>query len=464
MILLATSRGERARGMVKHILFFLLIVWLSAPGAFAQQSAAGATQTAAGGIVELRVDDIIHPVMLEYVNRGFEEAARSKAALILITMDTPGGLDSSMRGIIQLILYSPVPVAVYVYPSGSHAASAGFFILLAADVAAMAPGTNTGAASPVFVIGGQTVQIDEVMRRKVTNDAAAYLRSFVEKRGRNYQLAETAVTEAKAFTGKEALEGHLIDLIAATPEELVAQLNGRMIARFDGSKVTLDLKNALHTRIGMTGRQRFLSRILRPDIFFVLLILGVLGLYAEFSHPGLIVPGVVGGISLVLALFAMQLLPINFAGVLLILLALALFILEAKYTSHGVLGLGGAVAMVLGALMLIRSPITGMGVSLSMALGVTLPFALITIFLMRLVLRSLRWRHAAGVEQMLGEIGEVTQAIDGRGMVFVSGELWRAVAKEKIPRGSRVRVTKVEGLTVHVEPVEGTEQPATQNP
>jgi membrane-bound serine protease (ClpP class) len=204
----------------------------------------------------------------------------------------------------------------------------------------------------------------------------------------------------------------------------------------------------------MTGRQRFLSRILRPDVFFILLIVGVLGLYAEFTHPGMIVPGVVGGISLVLALFAMQLLPVNVTGVLLILLALVLFILEAKFTSHGALGLGGAVAMVLGALMLIRSPLTGLGVSLGAALGVTLPFALITVFLMQLVIRSRRWRPATGIEQMLGEVGEVTEAIDGRGAVFIHGEIWRAVAREKIPRGVRVRVVKVYGLTVHVEPAE----------
>jgi len=404
-------------------------------------------------VVEVAIDDIIHPVMLEHVGGALDDAKSMGAAAVLVTVNTPGGLDSSMRAIIQRILESPVPVVVYVYPSGSHAASAGFFVLLSADVAAMAPGTSTGAASPVFVIGGQTVDIDETMRKKVTNDAAAYLRSFAEKRGRNVPLAETAVTEAKAFTAGEALEGRMIDVIAANPDELLAQLDGRTISRFDGSKVTLHTAQARRQLVEMTGRQRFLTRILRPDVFFVLLILGALGLYTEFTHPGLIVPGVVGGISMVLALFAMNLLPVNATGVLLIVLAIALFILEAKYTSHGVLGIGGAVAMVLGALMLIRSPMTGMGVSLWVALGVTLPFALITIFLMRLVLRSFRWKFSTGTEQMVGEIGEVTESIDGRGMVFVCGELWRAQAQDKIPKGARVRVVRVEGLTVHVEPV-----------
>lgn len=409
-------------------------------------------------VVELQISEIIHPVVTEYVGRGLEEAVRLRAEAVLITLDTPGGLDSSMRDLIQRILDSPVPVIVYVYPSGSHAASAGFFLLLAADVAAMAPGTNTGAASPVFVVGGQTVNIDDTMRKKVTNDAAAYLRSFVEKRGRNYGLAEKAVTESKAFTAKEALDGKMIDLVAASPADVLAQLHGRTITRFNGSPVKLDLAGAARTRFEMTGRQRFLARILRPDVFFVLLIVGVLGLYTEFTHPGLIFPGVVGGIALVLALFAMHLLPVNATGVLLMILAFGLFLLEAKYTSHGVLGLGGAVAMVLGALMLIRSPMTGMRVSLWAALGVTLPFALITIFLMRLVLKSFRWKFAAGVEKMIGEVGEVTQAIDGQGMVFVAGELWRAAARAPIAKGTRVRVVRVDGLTVLVEPA-GEAQP-----
>jgi len=432
----------------------------------AQAGQAGAPQLAPPRVVELRIDDVIHPVTVEYVNRGFDEAARSNASVILITLNTPGGLDTAMRDLIQRIIRSPIPVVIYVAPSGSRAASAGFFILLSADVAAMAPGTDTGAASPVFVIGGRSIDIDETMRRKATNEAAAYLRSIVGKRGRNVEAAEKAVTEAKAFTDKEALEAKLIDLVAATPEELLAQLHGRTITRFDGSTVTLELRSPVRTVVEMTGRQRFLSRILRPDVFFVLLILGVLGLYTEFTHPGLIVPGVVGGISLVLALFAMHLLPVNAAGVLLILLALGLFMLEAKFTSHGVLGLGGAVAMVLGALMLIRSPLTGMGVSLSAALGVTLPFALITVFLMRLVLRSFKWKFSTGVEQMIGALGEATEAIElhgpdglGRGMVFVHGELWRAVSRQKIPRGARVRIVKVDGLTLHVELTEEPPRP-----
>lgn len=419
------------------------------------------TGGAAARVIELRIGDEIEPIMAEYINGGIDEAARSKASLVLITVDTPGGLGTSMREIIQHIIDSPVPVVVYVAPAGSRGASAGFFILLAADVAAMAPGTHTGAASPLLAIGGMPLNVDESLRRKILNDATAYLRSFAGKRGRNVSLAESAVTEGKAFTEKEALDGKLVDLIAKSPEELLAQLDGRSISRFDGSVAKLELRNAQRAALEMSARQKFLSRIVQPDVFFILLIVGVLGLYAEFTHPGMVAPGVIGGISLLLALYAMHILPVNFAGLLLIVLALALFILEAKFTSHGVLGIGGVVAMLLGALMLIRSPLTAAGVSLGVALGVTLPFAVLTIVLMRLVLRSRGWKQATGAEQLVGAQGEVTEAFEaagpgdaGRGMVLVHGELWRAVAREKIGKSVRVRVVRVDGLTLHVEPVE----------
>jgi membrane-bound serine protease (ClpP class) len=421
----------------------------------------GASNERRASVVELRLDGEVEPIMAEYINGGIDQAARSGASLVLIIVDTPGGLGISMRDIIQRIIDSPVPVAVYVAPAGARAASAGFFILLAADVAAMAPGTHTGAASPLLAIGGMPLNVDETIRRKILNDATAYLRSYASKRGRNVPLAETAVTEGKAFTEKESLDGKLIDLLAKTPEDLFAQLDGRTITHFDGTKVKLELRNPTRTAIEMTARQKFLARIVQPDVFFILLIVGVLGLYAEFTHPGLVAPGVIGGIALVLALFGMHILPINFTGLLLIVLALALFILEAKFSSHGVLGIGGVVAMLLGALLLIRSPLTGAGVSLGVALGVTIPFALLTIFLMRLVLRSRGWKQAAGAEQLIGAVGEVTEALEAhgpeqsdRGMVLVHGELWRAVAGEKIPKGTRVRVVKVDGLTLHVRPTE----------
>lgn len=417
---------------------------------------AGRSQRSGNRIVTLDLNDMIHPITAEYVNRSFDEAESLKAALVLIRMDTPGGYDSSMREIISRIINSRVPVAVFVGPSGARAASAGFYILQAADVAAMAPGTHTGAASPVLIniLTRSTVPLDDTMQKKIINDATAYLRSIVTKRGRNVADAESTITEARAFTAEEALKRKMIDVLAESPEDLVKQLDGREIARFDGHKHTLQLGGAVVAPFEMTGRQKFLNRVLAPDVFFLLLIVGALGIYTEFTHPGLIFPGVVGGICALLALFAMNVLPVNAMGFLLIALALALFILEAKYTSHGLLGLGGVVAMMLGALVLIRSPWTGAGVSFSVALGVTVPFALITIFLMQLVLRSRGLKPAMGAEHMLGGIGEVRAAIapGKEGMVFFQSELWRATASVEIPVGASVQVAKIDGLVLRVEP------------
>jgi membrane-bound serine protease (ClpP class) len=408
-------------------------------------------------ILELRIGDEIEPVMAEYIDSGIQEAARIHASLILITMDTPGGLSTSMEDIIHNILESPVPVAIFVSPAGSRGASAGFFILLSADIAAMAPGTHTGAASPLLALGGVPLQVDETLKKKILNDATAFLRSYTAKRGRNVELAESAVVDGKAWTETEALDGKLIDLVAASPEDLVTKLDGRTIKRFDGSAEQVALRNPERIPFSMSFRQRFLSRIVQPDAFFILLIVGVLGLYAEFTHPGMVAPGVIGGIALVLALYAMHILPVAPAGIVLILLALGLFILEAKYTSHGVLAIGGIVAMLLGALMLVRSPLTHAGVSLGVAFGVTLPFALLTILLMRLVLRSRLWKPATGLEQLVGSPGEVIESLVRQtdseifqGMVRLHGELWRAVAREEIPAGAQVQVTRIDGLTLHV--------------
>jgi membrane-bound serine protease (ClpP class) len=407
-------------------------------------------------VLQLNLDREVEPVLATYIDEGIADAASRHAALILITMDTPGGLGESMKDIIQHILASPVPVTVYVTPTGARGASAGFFILLSADIAAMAPATHTGAASPVVAIGGFQLQIDETMRRKIMNDTTAFLRSYSEKRGRNPTLAETAVTDAKAFTEEEALDGKLIDLIAGSSEDLLHQVDGRTITRFDGTKTVLALKNASIISFQLSGRQSFLARIVEPDVFFVLLMIGVLGLYTEFTHPGMVAPGVIGGICAVLALYAMHILPVNFAGVLLILLALALFILEAKFTSHGVLAIGGIISMMLGAMFLIRSPLTSGGVSLGVALAATLPFALITVFLMRLVLRSRSWKSTTGREELIGEEGIAISGLGAgaEGMIRVHGELWQAVSPRAVPEGRPVRVRSVEGLKLHVEPEE----------
>ncbi|MGO9642413.1 MAG: NfeD family protein [Candidatus Acidiferrales bacterium] len=452
------SRGTIEATRVRHAMLLVLVlsaaalVFLLPRRARAGQGSAGAPQ-----VIVLRINDEVDPILAEYLDDGIEQAAQTHASLVLITMDTPGGLEDSMTDIIRHILDSPVPVVVYVSPSGARGASAGFFILLSADVAAMAPGTHAGAASPLLEIGGMPLNIDETLKNKILNDATAYLRSYASKRGRNVALAETAVTDAKAFTETESLDGKLVDLIAKSPADLLTQLDGRTITRFDGHTERLSLAGAQLVETDMSVRQRFLSRVVQPDVFFIMLIIAVLGLYTEFTHPGMVAPGVIGGIAAVLALFAMHILPVNFAGLLLIVAALVLFILEAKYTSHGVLAVGGVVAMLLGALMLIRSPLTGAGVSLGVALGVTLPFAIIVIFLMRLVLRSRKWKQSTGSEQLVGGEAEVTEALaasgsDGgfSGMVRMHGELWRAVSGQAIPAGTRVRVTRVEGLTLHV--------------
>ena len=422
------------------------------------QATAPSTPAVRGPVYVVEVSEVIQPVTAEYVNRGFDEAIAAKAALILIRMDTPGGLDSSMRDIISRIINSPVPVAVFVGPSGSRAASAGFYILQSADVAAMAPGTHAGAASPVLVnfLTRTTVPIDDTMQKKIINDATAYMRSIVSKRGRNVADAEATITEARAYTAEESLKRNMIDLLAESPQALLASLDGREIARFDGHKQTLALAGAHHVKVEMTGGERFRSRILSPDVFFILLVIGALGLYVEFTHPGLIFPGVVGGICLLTAFFAMNVLPVNAMGFILIALSIVFFVLEAKYASYGLLGVAGVASMLLGAFILIRSPWTGAGVSAGVALGVTIPFALISIFLMQLVLRSRGWKLAIGTEQMVGAAGEVRVAIEPEkeGMVFFQSELWRAVSSQAIPVGAKVRVRKVQGLLLHVEPAD----------
>ena len=415
-----------------------------------------APSASAQGVYELQINGEIEPILADYIVSGINTANRDNAGLILITINTPGGLDSSMRDIIAAILHSRVPVVTYVTPSGSRAASAGFFILISADIAAMSPGTDTGAASPLLEFAGSPVKVDDTLERKIMNEATAYLRSYAARRGRNVSLAVTAVTDAKAFSETEALKGNLVNLIAPNTQSLLEQLNGRAITRLDGSQQTIHLSNPVVTLHLMNGRERFLDRIVQPDAFFILLIIGVLGLYVEFTHPGLVAPGVIGGIALVLALFAMHMLPVNFAGLILIVLALVLFVLEAKYPTHGVLGVGGAISMLLGALMLIHSPITGGGVHPGVALAVTVPVALIAIFLMRLVLRSLHWKRATGAEQLIGALGEVTEPLESagsKGMVLIHGELWRAAASEPIGKGAQVRVNKIQGLTLFVEPV-----------
>jgi membrane-bound serine protease (ClpP class) len=435
--------------------FFLCV--LCAGGIFLLMPSVAADEHSPGPLVlELGLDGEVEPILATYIDEGLADAAKRHAALVLITMDTPGGLSDSMKDMIQHILASPVPVAVYVSPTGGRGASAGFYILLSADVAAMAPGTHAGAASPIIAIGGFPQQIDEVFRRKINQDAMAFLRSFTERRGRNPELAEKAITESKAFTEKEALDGKMIDLIASSTDDLLRQLDGRTIKRFDGTQVMLALKSPVRAPFELSARQKFLARIVEPDVFFVLLILGVLGLYTEFTHPGVIAPGVIGGICLILALYAMNFLPVNLAGLFLIALALAFFILEAKAPSHGILAFGGVVSMFLGAIFLIRSPLTSGGVSIGVALAGTLPFAVLAVVLMRLVLRSRQWKTATGKEELIGAPGVAVAPLSAgsEGMIRVHGELWRAESSRPVQEGETVRILRVEGLKLYVEPAD----------
>jgi membrane-bound serine protease (ClpP class) len=404
--------------------------------------------TAQADILRVELDAIIHPISDEYVGRALDEAARRKADAVVLVLRTPGGLETSMRGIVEKIIKSPVPVIVWVGPSGARAASAGFFILEAADVAAMAPGTNTGAAHPV-VIGGE--KIDEVMKMKMQNDSAAFIRSIAQRRGRNVAAAESGVREAKSFTEDEALALKLIEVVATDVPSLLRWADGRTIKRFNGTKTVLRVANKPLVDYEMTLRQRVLSWIMDPNVAFILMSLGMLALWAELNHPGAILPGVVGLIAVLLAVFALNLLPTRFAAIALILVAFALFAAEAKFTSYGILGAGGVVCMVLGALMLVDGPIPELRVKLLTALVVSVPIGAIAVFLMTLVLRAHKNPVASGVEAMIGEIGIARTPLGPDGKVFVHGELWNASANGDIAAGSRVRVKRVEGLRVIVE-------------
>lgn len=400
-------------------------------------------------ILHVVVDDMIHPISDEFVERALTLAAARSSRAVVIELRTPGGLETSMRAMVEKIIRSRVPVIVYVAPSGSRAASAGFFILQAADIAAMAPGTNTGAAHPI-VIGGE--KIDDILKMKMQNDAAAFMRTIAQRRGRNVAVAESAVREAKSFTEDEALQQRVIDVVAADLPSLLKWADGRTIKRFNGSTTKLQLTNQPLTKYEMSLKQRLLSWIMDPNVAFILMSLGMLALWAEFNHPGAILPGVVGSIAILLAVFALNLLPTRYAALALIIAAFILFALEAKFTSYGILGTGGVLCMIFGALLLVDGPIPEMRVHLITALVVSVPIGVIAIFLMTLVLRAHRNPVVTGIDAMIGEIGVARTSVEDDGKVFVHGELWNARAQNAIAEGARVRVRAVEGLRVIVEP------------
>jgi membrane-bound serine protease (ClpP class) len=404
-------------------------------------------------VLKIVVNDTIQPITEEYIARAVDEAQRRNAQSILIEINTPGGLVESTRHIIEKITSSQVPVIVYVAPSGSRAGSAGIFILEAADVAAMAPGTNAGAAHPVLLFGPTQVKPDDEMKRKIENDAAALMRSVVSRRGRNIEFAESAVRESKSFTDQEALAQHLIDYIASSEDDLFRQIDSKSIKRFNGQEVTIKLAGQPVVPFGMTLKEEILDYLMDPNIAFILLAIGALALYAEFNHPGAVVPGTVGVVFILLAAFALNLLPTRFAALGLILAAFALFGAEAKFASHGVLTVGGITLLTLGGLLLVDSPIPEMRVHLLTALVVSIPLGLITAFLMSIALKARRNKLVSGAQGIIGETGIAQTNLSPRGKIFVHGELWDAVSSADVSAGQSVVVRRIDGLLLQVEPL-----------
>jgi membrane-bound serine protease (ClpP class) len=400
-------------------------------------------------VLKIVVNDTIQPITEEYIARGIDEAHRRNDQAILIEINTPGGLVDSTREIIEKITASPVPVILYVTPGGSRAGSAGFFILESADVAAMAPGTNAGAAHPVVMGGGK---MDDVMKEKMENDAAALMRSVAANRGRNVEVAESAVRQSKSFTEQEALSQHLIDYVASTQDDLFRQMQGKSFKRFNGAETTLNLEGQAVVPFGMTLKEHILAYLMDPNIAFLLLAIGALSLYIEFNHPGAVVPGTVGVVFILLAIFALNLLPTRFAAVALIVGAFVLFAAEAKFASHGVLTIGGITLLTLGGLLLVDSPIPEMRVHLVTALSVSIPLGLITAFLMSIAMKARRNKVVTGAQGLLGQTAVAQTALSPQGKVFVHGELWDAIASAQVPIGQLVIVREVEGLTLRVEP------------
>jgi membrane-bound serine protease (ClpP class) len=396
----------------------------------------------------LSVADVINPVSAEYITESLKTAIQQGAQALIIQLDTPGGLDKSMRLIIKEMLNSPIPVIVYVAPSGSRAASAGTFITLAAHVAAMAPGTNIGAAHPVAVGSGE---MGKEMSEKVTNDAAAYIKSIAEQRGRNVEWAEKAVRESISASETEALQHKLIDVIAVDLNDLLRQLNGRTVTTPAGER-TLRTEGTALRHVEMSLRQRLLSMLADPNVAYMLLMLGAAGLFFEISTPGVVLPGVIGGISLLLGLYALQLLPVNYAGLGLIVLALILFIAEIKVTSYGALTIGGIISMILGALMLFDAPPPLPGLSLWVVIPSTLLVAAFFVFLVGAALRTLSTRPYSGREGLLQKVGVALTPIDQKqGKVFVAGERWDAHSEEPIEPGVDVEVLQLDGMTLLVK-------------
>ena len=448
------NRGSRCVVLGVAVLLLSPLLAAQQPAPAAQGPLPHAASTNAGSrrlVYAAEVDSVIHPASARYMIDTIERADADSAALVVFTLRTPGGLVDATRDIVTKMIAAKTPVVVFVAPSGARAASAGFIITIAADIAAMAPGTHIGAAHPIA--GGGAV-MDETSSKKAAEDLAAYVRTIAGPRGRNAELAEQAVLQSKAFTDAEAIKATppLIDVVATNLDDLLKKLDGRTVKRFDGTVAVLHTASPRIVPIAMTLRQRILSAIAHPNIAYILLSLGTLGLTIELWSPGAVLPGVVGGLSLLLAFFALQVLPINFTGLLLMLFGLVLFALEIKVTSYGLLTIGGIISLIFGSLMLIDSPAPELQLSLALVLSVVLGFTAIAAFLVRLGLAAQRGVPVTGVEGLIGERGVALEALvpGMSGRVRVHGEIWNAVSSDPVADGEPVTVADIHGLILTV--------------
>lgn len=431
--------ADLAPGADLCLLLLTWWLWLLIPG----------SATAGSQVVVASYEGVINPVAAEYVRDALDYASAVQAQALILQLDTPGGLDTSMRSIIKDFTASPIPVILYVAPSGGRAASAGVFLTLAAHVAAMAPGTNIGAAHPVAMGGGE---MDKTMKEKVENDSAAYIKSLAEQHGRNVKWAEDAVRKSVSATEKEALTLKIIDLVAEDLPTLLKAIDGRSVT-VGNRKVTLHTAAASTDLFTMSLRLHILKTLSDPNIAYILMTLGTVGLLAELYNPGAILPGVVGAISLILAFYSFQSLPVNYAGVLLILLGIVFFILEALVVSFGILAIGGVTAMVLGSLMLMKTDAEFLQVSWSVIIPVVTAAAGLSLLIVGVGLRALRRKPMTGLEEMIGLVGEAKTTVAPRGQIAIHGELWDAVSEVPLQPGDAAEVTRVEGLRLHVKPV-----------